>query len=179
MDDQYFDACIKLITYGDREGLKRIYDAYAPMIYHSILAMVKHRENAEDLTSEFFIKLWHIAPSYKPGGGHRAWLLTVAKNMTMDFFRTSDKKSASDPFEDLKSLKADEQHDPLETVVGRISFDEAMSLLDTNERMILNLKILGGYTFREIADFLEIPMGTASWKYQQGIKKLRRADDGR
>ena len=60
MDDLYFDACMELMRRGDKNGLKSIYEAYAPMIYHSIVAVVRNHENAEDLTSEFFIKLWSI-----------------------------------------------------------------------------------------------------------------------
>lgn len=50
MDDRSFENAVRKIINGDREGLKEIYEAYMACIYTSILAVVKNKENAEDLT---------------------------------------------------------------------------------------------------------------------------------
>lgn len=177
MDERYFSACIELMNHGDRNGLKSIYEAYAPMIYSTILAIVKNKENAEDLTSEFFIKLWDISDKYVSGKGHKTWLLAIAKNMTVDFMRKNQREGIAELFEN-QEMRPDDSA-PEEEVISELSFKEAMDLLDVHERVIFNLKILGQYTFREISEFLNMPQGTVSWKYQQGLKKLRRADYGR
>ena len=48
------------------------------------------------------------------------------------------------------------------------------SVLNEGEREIINLKILGDLTFKEIASVLSMPMGTVTWKYQNAVKKIRR-----
>ena len=182
MDDLYFDACMELKRRGDKNGLKSIYEAYAPMIYHSIVAVVRNHENAEDLTSEFFIKLWSIAPFYKAGNHHKAWMLTVAKNMTIDFLRKCGRESAFDIFENaqtVQTLSGQSAKDPQESVVGKLSFDEAMQQLEPQECLIMNMKVLGGYTFKEISESMNMPQGTVSWKYQRAVQKLRRVGYGK
>ena len=61
-----------------------------------------------------------------------------------------------------------------EEVVGNLTMKEAMKQLKPSEQEILDLKILGGFTFQEIAAILKKPMGTVSWLYRQGIGKLRK-----
>ena len=176
MDDKYFDLCIQRILEGDKDGLKEIYQAYAPMIYGAVLAVVKNKENAEDITSEYFIKLWQIAEKYQSGYGHKAWLLCIARNMTVDFMRKQKREQELELFEhvDMKGENGAEKE-----VLDRLSFEEALKHLNAREKVIFHLKILGGYTFREIAKYLQIPQGTVSWSYQQGLEKLRRAGYGR
>ena len=178
MDDQYFDICIEQMNCGDKQGLKAIYEAYAPMIYHSILAIVKNKENAEDLTSDFFIKLWQISDTYKKGNHHKSWLFTIARNMTLDFMRRSQREDVVALFENT-DIEPETEKNPEQEIIGNMSFKEALLLLDPQERVIFNLRIIGQYTFKEISDFLRMPQGTVSWKYSQGLKKLRRADYGR
>ena len=63
---------------------------------------------------------------------------------------------------------------PEEQVVSEISLQEAMDRLRPEERRIIDMKVLGEMTFKEIAQILNIPMGTVTWRYQEGIKRLRR-----
>ena len=55
-----------------------------------------------------------------------------------------------------------------------MSVEEALAVLNSAEREIITLKIMGDMTFKEIAALLDQPMGTVTWKYQNAIKKLRR-----
>ena len=170
MEDLEFEACIRRIRKGDKEGLKQIYQAYVALIYSVIYDMTGQREDAQDLTSEFFIRLWDKADTYRFGGGHRAWMMTVARNMTIDFLRRRRREL---PMEELPE-PGQETGDAAEEVLGNLSFREAMKLLKPAEQEVLDLKVLGGFTFREIAALLKKPMGTVTWLYRQGIQKLRR-----
>ncbi len=71
MNDQRFQQSMRRICENDKEGLREIYEDYCPMIYSVVLDILKSREDAEDITSDFFIRLWDIAGSYKAGCGHR------------------------------------------------------------------------------------------------------------
>ena len=59
-------------------------------------------------------------------------------------------------------------------VVESLTIQETLSVLNEGEREIINLKILGDLTFKEIASVLSMPMGTVTWKYQNAVKKIRR-----
>lgn len=87
MTEQEFEQAVVRIRSGDKDGLKEIYLAYVKFIYAVIYEILQNKENTEDMTSEFFIKLWDVAERYEPGRGHRGYLATIARNMAIDFLR--------------------------------------------------------------------------------------------
>ncbi len=178
MSEEQFLECIKKMQSGDRSGLREIYDAYLSYIYRIILGVVTNPEDAKDLTSEFFIKLYTNAASFKEGNGHKAYLKTIAHNMAIDFLR----KSRHEVLESM-SVSEDEEtvsYEPIgadnveEEVISNYSIKEALSTLKEKERIIIDMKVLSEMTFEEIAATLKIPLGTVTWRYREAIKKLRR-----
>ena len=87
MTEAEFEQAVAKIRAGDKNGLREIYEAYGDKIYRLFLGKVKKREDAEDLTSDFFLKLWETAPLHEQGRGHRAWMGTIARNMAIDYLR--------------------------------------------------------------------------------------------
>ena len=61
-----------------------------------------------------------------------------------------------------------------EDVVNSVSLKKAMGSLKPDEREVVDLKVAGGFTFREIAEMVGKPMGTVTWLYNNAIKRLRR-----
>lgn len=65
MEEKKFSACMERMKMGDKNALHEIYEAYIGYIYSIVLQVVGNREDAEDVTSEFFIKLWRLAEDRK------------------------------------------------------------------------------------------------------------------
>lgn len=170
MTQPEFEASIAKIQRGDKEGLREIYEAYISYIYMIVLGLVGSRENAEDVTSEFFIKIWTVADSYQSNGAHKAWLATIARNMALDFIRKNKREIPTEEFAEEIST----EETPEEQTVGEMSVQEALATLSEAERQVVDMKVLGEMSFREISETLHIPMGTVTWRYQNAIKKLRR-----
>lgn len=170
LEDRAFENCIRQIQRGDKEGLRLIYQAYVGLIYSVVHDMVGQREDAQDITSEFFIRLWNRADTYRFGGRHKAWIITIARNMAVDFLRKHRREL---PVEELPEDEPGGE-DFTGAVVGNISLREAMEQLKPGEREVLDLKILGEFTFQEISKVLKKPVGTVAWLYRQGIQKLQR-----
>ena len=87
MTDKEFQQNLQLIQEKDKAGLRNIYQEYITLIYHTVLNIIKNKEDAEDITSEFFIKLANVSDKYISGNGHRTWLITIARNLTIDYIR--------------------------------------------------------------------------------------------
>ena len=172
MHNHEFDQCMRRIQKGDKTGLKEIYEGYVSYIYAVILGIVRNRENAEDLTADFFIRLWDRADGYKPGGGHKIWMTTIARNMAIDFLIKSGRQQLMDETDEESPASGTSVENE---VIGRMSFKEAVARLSEGERQIVTMKLAGDMTFKEIAAVLGLPMGTVTWKYQNSMKKLRRA----
>lgn len=170
MTEELFEYNMKRIVQGDQDGLKEIYNAYISFIFTTIYHVLQNKENAEDVTSEFFLKIWNMADRYQPGNGHRTWLATIARNMAIDYLRKHKREVLTDEFfegvDEEKTLESE--------VVGEVSMEYALSLLNESERQVVTMKIVEDMTFQEIAKVLDAPMGTVTWRYQNAIKKLRR-----
>lgn len=171
MEDVRFDACMKKMREGDKEGLKEIYDGYAAYIWSVVYGIVQNKENAEDITSDFFIKLWEKADSYRPGGGHRTYITVMAKNMAVDHIR---KYHREETMEIAYLEEGTKESQPEQQVISRMTVEEALKMLNDKERQIINLKIMGDLTFQEISRVIKQPMGTVTWRYQNALAKLRR-----
>ncbi|MDE7284580.1 MAG: RNA polymerase sigma factor [Lachnospiraceae bacterium] len=183
MTDIQFEAAMIKIRQGDKDGLREIYEAYIGLIYAVVKDVLQNKENAEDVTSDFFIKLWDRADTYQSGRGHKTWLTTIARNMAIDYLRKYRREEASELIEDIDGEdfpgQETEHGSPVEReVIADVSVKEALSGLKEKERQIINLKILGEMTFQEIAGVLQIPLGTVTWRYQNAVKKLRRCGYG-
>ncbi|MCM1125806.1 MAG: RNA polymerase sigma factor [Lachnospiraceae bacterium] len=185
MTEHQFEQAVERMVRGDKTGLKEIYENYLGYIYRIIYEIVQSKENAEDIASEFFIKLWDRAEQFKPGGGHKGYLAAMARNMAIDFLRKHKREELTAMLQDIESAPEESEKpgrsginrssaDVEAEVVQNLSVQEAMALLKPGERQIVSMKVLLGLTFKEIAAIMELPMGTVTWKYQNAIKKLRR-----
>lgn len=180
MTEEQFDLAMQRIRKKDKSALHEVYEAYISFIYHTVINIVKQKETAEDITSEFFIKLWEKADSYKPGGGHKGYLATIARNMAIDYVRKYQKEvyierdSEDEDESDNVSQIADSAQTLENQVVEELAVNEALSRLKPVYRQIVTMKVLGDMTFKEISQVLNIPMGTVTWNYQDAIKQLRR-----
>ena len=171
MTDKEFLANIELIKEKDKAGLKNIYVEYVSLIYHTVLNVVKQKEDAEDITSAFFVKFPSICDKYHSGHGHRTWIITIARNLAIDYIRANKREI---PSEDTLLEQTTAPDSPEEKVVSATTFKELIHLLNPKEQEVLTLKIMGELTFKEIAAMLNEPMGTITWRYNEAIKKLRR-----
>lgn len=170
MTDKEFDGLMSAMTGGSRDALRQIYEEYVKLVYSVIYDTIKSREEAEDITSEFFIKLFGIAGKYKQGNGHKKWIVTIARNMAIDRIRKLDREVVVEELPENSSTESGLE----EQVTLRVTMKQAMEGLKPEERQVLDLKAVGGFTFKDIAELLDKPQGTVSWLYNNAIKKLRR-----
>lgn len=187
MEQGRFDACMLRLQRGEKDALKEIYEAYLTYVFSVIYQVVGNHDDAEDVTAEFFIKLWTNADRYVPGSSHKAYIATIARNMAIDYLRKHKKEVliaefTTDSSEDDSATRTESViisdketgSSVEEEVVSCLSLKEALDKLKPKEREIINLKIMGDMTFKEISEATGTPMGTVTWLYREAIKKLRR-----
>lgn len=178
MGNEEFDLCMNRIKNGDKDALHEIYNAYAGYLFHIILGIVGNYQDAEDITSDLFIRIWKQADRYMPGNGHKYWLSRIAHNMAVDYLRAKNREIPSDFMEEADETKSSSaipvEEDISEKVISDMSVAHALSQLKPAEREIVHLKIVGEQTFERIAGILQLPLGTVTWRYRQAIAKLRR-----
>ena len=194
MDEKIFEDCMRRMAAGDRDALRQVYEEYLKLIFSVCMNQLRHRESAEDVASEFFIRLFRSSATFRPNGHHKAWMITIAKNMCIDYMRKNGREMAvldegyrDDPEGPGQELSVDQQDTSsgilmfqqekeamADQVVNHLTLEAAMKLLSAVEKEIIDMKLSGGFTFREIAEMMSMPQGTVAWHYNEGIKKLRR-----
>ena len=179
MTEEKFEKCIAAVAAGDRDALRELYEEYLNYLYVIIYGVVGNKETAEDVTSECFIRIWETAGRYKPGNGHKRYLATIARNLAIDDIRKRKREELTDEIpEDSAPPDTSDHASPEEQTIEDISMQEALDKLSDKEREVINMKVLSDMTFKEISEILKIPMGTATWRYREAVKKLRRCGYG-
>ena len=167
MNDEDLRAKLALLRDGDKTAFEEIYTALKIPLFTLICRITRDRGMAEDVMQEVFVKLYEQPPEgmiRKP----RAYLFQSARNLALDTVR---KRRQDMSLTDCESGNPDHAgHSCL-----RLDLERALDALPLEERQIVTLHLNGGLKFREIADMLEIPLGTALWKYQKALGRLRTA----
>ncbi|MDE6003928.1 MAG: sigma-70 family RNA polymerase sigma factor [Oscillospiraceae bacterium] len=174
MTDADFETAVEKIRNHDKTGLRDIYDAYGDKIYRLFLNRIHNHQDAEDLTSDFFLKIWECVSFYQSGQGHRCWLASIARNMAIDYQRRASKNI---PVEDNKIINSDtftEYKTAEDTTIGKLHMKQLLNSLSQEEQEIVEMHIGAELTFREIASILKRPLGTVAWKYRNAIGKLQK-----
>ena len=151
---------------GDKIAFEEIYEQLKTPIYTIILRITQDNALSEDILQEVFLKLYR-SPLKPQIENPRAYLFQMARNLAIDNVRKQQPR-----FADLESIE-NLAYLPTDDFSLRMDIDHAMKRLPLQERQIVSLHINGELKFREIANMMDIPLGTVLWKYQKAIKWLR------
>jgi RNA polymerase sigma-70 factor (ECF subfamily) len=168
------EVLVERFKQKDVVAFEKLYDMYAQNICGVITTIVNDEDLAEEICQDVFIKIWNSADSYNSSKGRFfTWLLNIARNAAIDKLRS-------------KSYKNSKQNLSVDYFVGMLSEDEeAEDRVDTNslKRLVnkLNKKCIEiiemlyfrGYTQKEAAEELDIPVGTVKTRNRSCISQLR------
>ncbi len=140
---------IARIQHGEKQAFRQLYDRYARLVYRYILLRVRNSQDAEDLTSETFIKAWRAIGSFEwrdtsPG----AWLFRIAHNLIVD--RSRQKKDVLG-FLPWRHGREEIEFDQIQ---DRDEIQKAFDTLNSEQQMIVYLHFFEGYGLAEVAQFL-------------------------
>ncbi len=167
---------ISLVAQGDAEAFAVLYDRHSRAAYSLAYRMMGERQAAEDLAQDAFLKVWRSATSYRADRGSvRTWLLSIVHNRGIDQIRslasrrrTQEKMEASAPKSQPSEAFAESWRNS-----QREQVREALSTLPKEQLKILELAYFSGYTHVEIAELLDVPLGTVKGRMRLGLKKIR------
>ncbi len=165
-----------LVAEGDRQAFLSLYDRYAPRVYGLALRMVGDAMTAEEITQDAFMKLWTRAETYRPDRGDLiAWLLTITRRVALDRIRAEARRPSLE-----KSEEEETWHhipDP-ESTSEEARWSTMRFLLDElpqEQRQAIELAYYHGLSQSQIAEVLEVPLGTVKTRVRLGMEKLRQS----
>jgi len=160
------DLKLKAIAGGDKKAFEELYNGMKTPVFAIIYRIIWDKSLSEDVMQELFFKLY-VSPPSPPPKNPRAYIFQMARNLAIN----SAKKLRTDlSLDDIGEVA----HSPFDGIVQQMDIDNALKSLNSESRQIVLLHVIGGFKHREIAEMMEIPLGTALWKYQQALSKMRK-----
>ena len=165
-----------LVEVGDAEALATLYDRHGRAAYSLAYRLMGEKQEAEDVVQEAFVKVWRSAGGYRVGRGSvRTWILSIVHNRGIDQIRshasrrrTQDKVEASTPTSEPSEAFSETWKNS-----QREQVREALNTLPQEQLKILELAYFSGYTHVEIAERLDLPLGTVKGRMRLGLRKIR------
>lgn len=168
-DAKKLDLYIERIANYDKDALAALYHMTSASVYSFALSLLKNIQDAEDVLHDTYLQVYKTAASYKSMNKPLAWILTIARNLSLMKLRNRKKIVDSKPQDWNSAFEAI----PSVTAEDRLVLVSCMDKLTDEERQIIMLHTVSGYKHREVAGFLKIPLSTELSKYHRAIKKLR------
>jgi RNA polymerase sigma-70 factor, ECF subfamily len=170
---------------ADREQFTHDAMQYAPQLYSAALRMTRNRADAEDLVQDTYLRAWRGYGGYEEGTNLRAWLFRILTNSFINSYRAKQRRPQIDDVEDVedlylyKGLRSTDvaARSAEDTLFEMFTDDEvkgALEALPENFRVPVLLADVEGFAYREIAEMLEIPIGTVMSRLHRGRKAMQK-----
>jgi RNA polymerase sigma-70 factor (ECF subfamily) len=164
---------------GNDKAFEEIVLRYQAHVYTYIMSIVRNPDTASDITQDLFIKVFKNLANYNEENKLKNWLFTIARNLTMDYFRKNNKKlvpleTQSEDEASILDILSDDCPKPLEQAIEndkKDAINKALAMLSVEERELISLK--DSFTFQEIALMQNKPIGTLLSKFNRSLKKIR------
>jgi RNA polymerase sigma-70 factor (ECF subfamily) len=161
---------------------------FMPALYTAALRMTRNSAEAEDLVQETYLKAYRGFGSFQQGTNLKAWLYKILTNTFINAYRSRRRRPEQTEIEDVEDLYLYRRLGGLEGAsAGRSAEDEvldrftdadvkeALESLPETFRMAVLLADVEGFSYREIADILDIPIGTVMSRLHRGRRALQKA----
>lgn len=161
---------------------------YAPQLYSAAMRMTRNRADAEDLVQEAYLKGFRSFHTFKEGTNLRAWLFRILTNTYINKYRKKQRSFDESDLGDIEDLYLYKRMGTFEDPsIGRSAEESLMQMLPDDEvkqalenlpenfRMPVILADVQGFAYKEIAEILEIPIGTVMSRLHRGRKQMQKA----
>jgi RNA polymerase sigma-70 factor, ECF subfamily len=166
------------VARGDSSGYAELYDRTAPLVYGIARRVVVAPAMAEEVAQEVFSEVWRLAPRFDPDrGAATTWISTMAHRRAVDRVRSEQahrdrtervgRRHHEPPYDDVAdTVELHLEHDRVRT---------ALAALPQLSREAIEHAFYGGRTYREVAEQLDVPLGTVKSRIRAGLRQLARS----
>ena len=169
-------AALARIAGGDRAALQLVYRDTSAKLFGVCLRILRDRSEAEDVLQDVYMTVWRRAETFDPDRASPiTWLVTVARNRSIDRLRSSAKARRMRPIDDafevsdgapsaLAQVESDDEHRRLMDCLGE---------LEPRHALAIRSAFLDGATYEELAARVDVPLGTMKSWIRRGLTRLR------
>ncbi len=159
---------------GDSAAWRVVVNAFAPRVHGLLRAQCRDDELAEEITQSTFCTIATKLGSYIENGRFEAWLFRIAMNRLRDEMRRRARQARTMDGEAFKRVAgASNNESGFVSVEVRDQLRLALSRMTEADREIIDLRHIGGLSFKALSDFYEEPVGTLLARHHRALKKLK------
>lgn len=172
---------------GAREDFTDDAMQYAPQLFATALRMTRNRSDAEDLVQETFLKGWRAFDSYQQGTNLRAWLFRIMTNTFINKYNSQQRRPQETELDEVEELFLFRRMGAFDQSKMSQSAEDQMLELFTDEevknaieslpetfRIPVLLSDVEGFSYKEIAEMIEVPIGTVMSRLHRGRKAMQK-----
>jgi RNA polymerase sigma-70 factor (ECF subfamily) len=171
------ESLINRAKQGEAEAFGKLYDQYAAKIYRFILIKTGRKADAEDLTSQVFLKAWESIHGFEfQGFPFSSWLYRIAGNSVIDYYRTFH--SHQDVEEVAEAIQSSEDHiSELDLRADTKKIQSAIRNLDPDQQTVILMRFVDELSTKEIASAIGKSEGAIRVIQHRALKNLRQLID--
>jgi RNA polymerase sigma-70 factor, ECF subfamily len=170
------DDLVMRVARGDTAAFEAVYDRLADVVFGVIRRVLRDPAQSEEVAQEVLVEVWRTATRFDPDKGSAStWVLTMAHRRAIDRVRSAQ---AAHDREERVALRDhvpafDEVAERVEHNLEQEQVRRCLSNLTELQRESVTLAYYGGYTYREVGELLEVPLGTVKTRLRDGLIRLR------
>lgn len=158
----------------DRAAFVTLFRHYAPRIKTWLIRRGAAAEAAEELAQEALLTIWRKAGAFDPAGASApAWIFTIARNLWIDRVRHEGRAKLHDVYELLEGDAPERPDDALNASEREQRVRDALTQLPADQIRVVELSFIEGRAHADIAQMLDIPLGTVKSRLRLAMGRLR------
>ena len=167
-------AILNRIAEGDKNAVQECLKTFGGLVWSLARRMCPNKEDAEDAVQEIFIDIWKNAQRFDAAqASETTFVAMIARRRLIDRIRKTNRQPNVDSFEDILVEPSDATDKQIQLSVEAKEAAAAMKTLRPEQRQILHLSIIQGFSHQEIADALKMPLGTVKTHARRGLIQVR------
>lgn len=166
------------VARGDQAAFSELFDRVSGQVYGVIRRVLRDPSQSEEVAQEVLVEVWKTATRFDPErGSATTWIMTMAHRRAIDRVRSEQASRNRDQRVGQRDhvTAFDEVSEEVETRFEHRQVREALDQLTDLQREAVELAYYGGYTYREVSELLDTPLGTVKTRMRDGLIRLRDA----
>jgi RNA polymerase sigma-70 factor (ECF subfamily) len=160
---------------------------YAPQLFSTALRMTRNRADAEDLVQETFVKAWRSFATFQEGTNLRAWLFRIMTNTFINKYNAQQRRPQETELDEVEELflfrrigafdQSKMNQSAEEQLLEFFTDDEVKNAIEELPEMFrlpVLLSDVDGFSYKEIAEMLDVPIGTVMSRLHRGRKMMQK-----
>jgi RNA polymerase sigma-70 factor (ECF subfamily) len=180
------EELIRDITKSDSNAFGIFYDRHSRLVYGALLRILKNTDEAEDILQDVFLQVWRKASTFDAVlGTPKNWLVQIAHNRAINAIRANRARMKQAEISNQDESVVSKNNELVDTTFfdGQENSERselinaAFGDLPADQKELLEMAFLQGYSHAEISEALKVPLGTVKSKIRNGLLRMRRSLD--